>query len=305
MKRGVRAVWMAVTAILALTSAAGAGHAVRSAGTGGGCVNGIAVIRGDEMVRLDDVTGRYVPMGTPVRAGQRARVRDRPGVCSTASPGRASWPSTRPGTCGHSGRRRTGRRAPTPARSRARAGISGAAAICSSCRSIRTPRRTCTWFAGCRSPSRVNSATSTRAAASCTASPPDRPPWSAIDPGTGHVTVLARPVRAPDQRLLRLGSGPRRHPDGDLEHHRHRVLAASRPPRSHHRAPARRYRPVHAHADAAGCPQAWDYGDAPAGYRTTLAADGPRHLISTFGTLTIGTRVHRRSGRAAGLRGRR
>ncbi|WP_345633116.1 hypothetical protein [Rugosimonospora acidiphila] len=37
---------------------------------------------------------------------------------------------------------------------------------------------------------------------------------------------------------------------------------------------------------------AWDYGDAPARYRTTLAQDGPRHLITATATvLTIGATV--------------
>ncbi|MPY79503.1 MAG: hypothetical protein GEV04_13665 [Actinophytocola sp.] len=43
--------------------------------------------------------------------------------------------------------------------------------------------------------------------------------------------------------------------------------------------------------DAAGCPQAWDFGDAPASYGTTLSDDGPRHTISNFDTLSIGDTV--------------
>ncbi|MGH3433992.1 MAG: DUF6923 family protein [Thermocrispum sp.] len=40
--------------------------------------------------------------------------------------------------------------------------------------------------------------------------------------------------------------------------------------------------------DAAGCPQAWDYGDAPASYRTTLEDGGPRHTLDVFDGLSIG-----------------
>ncbi|MPZ00792.1 MAG: hypothetical protein GEU97_23030 [Actinophytocola sp.] len=43
--------------------------------------------------------------------------------------------------------------------------------------------------------------------------------------------------------------------------------------------------------DAAGCPQAWDFGDAPVTYGTTLADDGPRHTVSTFDVLSIGETV--------------
>lgn len=41
----------------------------------------------------------------------------------------------------------------------------------------------------------------------------------------------------------------------------------------------------------AGCRLGWDYGDAPAPYPTGLLRDGPRHWITTVGTLTIGTTV--------------
>lgn len=43
--------------------------------------------------------------------------------------------------------------------------------------------------------------------------------------------------------------------------------------------------------DAAGCPQAWDYGDAPNSYGTTLSANGPRHTIDAFDQQSIGDAV--------------
>jgi hypothetical protein len=49
--------------------------------------------------------------------------------------------------------------------------------------------------------------------------------------------------------------------------------------------------PTTAHADKPGCAHAWDYGDAPAPYRTTRAQHGPRHLITIVRALTIGTTV--------------
>jgi hypothetical protein len=49
--------------------------------------------------------------------------------------------------------------------------------------------------------------------------------------------------------------------------------------------------PTTAHADERRCADAWDYGDAPAPYRTTRAQHGPRHLITIVRALTIGTTV--------------
>lgn len=43
--------------------------------------------------------------------------------------------------------------------------------------------------------------------------------------------------------------------------------------------------------DAARCPEAWDFGDAPATYGTTLSDNGPRHTITTFDSLSIGDTV--------------
>lgn len=43
--------------------------------------------------------------------------------------------------------------------------------------------------------------------------------------------------------------------------------------------------------DAAGCPRAWDYGDAPDSYGTTLSTNGPQHTIDTFDQLSIGDAV--------------
>ncbi|HEV7708700.1 MAG TPA: GEVED domain-containing protein [Asanoa sp.] len=45
--------------------------------------------------------------------------------------------------------------------------------------------------------------------------------------------------------------------------------------------------PTLTRSDAAGCPEGWDYGDAPAPYPTRHAADGPRHRITDG--LTLGT----------------
>ncbi|WP_170215746.1 DUF6923 family protein [Asanoa ferruginea] len=42
-------------------------------------------------------------------------------------------------------------------------------------------------------------------------------------------------------------------------------------------------------SDAAGCPEGWDYGDAPAPYPTRRTADGPRHRVTDG--LTLGTTV--------------
>lgn len=44
-------------------------------------------------------------------------------------------------------------------------------------------------------------------------------------------------------------------------------------------------------ADAAGCPRALDFGDAPDSYRTTLANDGPTHSLDPHAALTLGATV--------------
>jgi hypothetical protein len=107
-----------------------------------------------------------------------------------------------------------------------------------------------------------------------------------IDPGSGAVTVLATPSGLPNHSSyggVVISAGvlsARYNPDGTLY-----SLPLAHPDQ----ISARHLGGGSAtgHDDAAGCPSAWDFGDAPASYRTTLAQDGPRHLLTTVGELTI------------------
>jgi GEVED domain len=115
-----------------------------------------------------------------------------------------------------------------------------------------------------------------------------------VDPQTGAVTVSAHPSGLPAQGnygAIAIGDG------GILTAFDNSAgktysLSLAHPSRAIIQHAVGTVAPAAtSHADAAACPSAWDFGDAPATYGTTLATDGPRHMLTSAGKLTIGSSV--------------
>jgi GEVED domain len=115
-----------------------------------------------------------------------------------------------------------------------------------------------------------------------------------VDPQTGAVTVVAHPRGLPphdNYGAIAIGDGGLLTAFDNATGRSYSLLLAHPSLATIQRAGGTVAPAASGHADAAGCPSAWDFGDAPASYGTTLAANGPRHMLTSAGTLTIGSSV--------------
>lgn len=111
---------------------------------------------------------------------------------------------------------------------------------------------------------------------------------TAVDPGTGAVSVVGKTDLPGGEPLGAVVVDPGgtlhafRSANGRMYH-----LDVRKPGASTFSDLGLRARTV----DAAGCPRALDFGDAPDSYGTTLANDGPMHSLDPHAALTLGATV--------------